>query len=177
MAQQIDVVQQYKKLQAALQRERIDLQNRLQQIDAALADSGSPLPVLLSQPRRGRPPGGTKSGMNMREAITQVTAQQPLKVREIAKAMKQLGYKFTSKKPANSVGAFLYGPGGKEHFKKVDGRFSPVGGAMAKDTSSNTSAAAQPVKVKRKRKMTEEGRKNIAAAVQRRWAKVRAEKK
>ena len=47
----------------------------------------------------------------------------PLEIRELVVAVEKLGYRFKSKNPANSLGAFLYGPEGKQHFKKVAGGF------------------------------------------------------
>ena len=65
--------------------------------------------------------------MSIREAIIQVTKSKPLKLAEIVQAVQKIGYKFASKNPGNSVGAFLYGKDGKKHFKRVDGKFRPKG--------------------------------------------------
>ena len=173
MAKQIDVIQQFTQLRSALQRERANLLNRLQQIDAALADgAGAKAPGSRPAVTGGATPR-TGNDLNMREAIALATSKQPLKVSQIAAAVQALGFKFTSANPTNSVGAFLYGPGGKQHFKKVGRKFSPI--EAASTAPSAKGKAAKPVKAKRK--MSAEGRRNIAAAVARRWAKVRAAKK
>ena len=59
----------------------------------------------------------------MREAITQVLNKSPMKIRGIVEGMEDLGFVFKSKNPVNSVGAYLYGPEGKKHFKRADGKF------------------------------------------------------
>lgn len=64
--------------------------------------------------------------MSIREAITKVTAGQPLGLSDLVAAVQRIGYKFESKNPRNSVGAYLYSPHGKKYFKRVNGKFSPL---------------------------------------------------
>jgi len=65
----------------------------------------------------------------MRETIRQLVEKSPLRIGEIVDGMKRSGYVFKSSKPANSVGAYLYGTEGKKHFVRADGKFSPKSGA------------------------------------------------
>ena len=67
------------------------------------------------------PSGGSKIGM--RDAIAAATRKGALKPRELVDAVQKVGYRFTSKNPYNSIGAYLYGREGRKHFKKVDGGF------------------------------------------------------
>jgi hypothetical protein len=128
MQKQVDAVQQFTALRAALIRERDAIRQRLQQIDAALAGVGKIAAPAVPKKSRLRSGGRRRAGntMNIREAITKVTAAKPLSVREIVGAVQKTGYKFTSTNPVNSVGAYLYGTHGKKHFKRVDGKFAPA---------------------------------------------------
>lgn len=63
--------------------------------------------------------------MTMRDAIATATARGPIGISGLVPAVKKLGYKFTSKNPVNSLGAYLYGPAGKAHFRKVADGFIP----------------------------------------------------
>ena len=128
MLQKHDAIQQFASARTALLRERELIQSQLQRINAVLGgikpvgDATSP-PSSLPK-RRGRPPGRKPSSpLNMREAIAQVTARQPLALRDIVPAMQRIGYPFATSKPANSVGAFLYSKAGKKLFKRAGGKF------------------------------------------------------
>lgn len=122
MRKQNDSVQQFTALRSALVREREAIQQRLRQIDAALT-GGQPTPAtsLRQKPGRSRP----DNAMNIREAIAKVTSKKPLSIREIVDAVQQIGYRFQSANPVNSVGAYLYGAG-KKDFKRANGKFVPV---------------------------------------------------
>jgi hypothetical protein len=126
-----DSVARFVALRASLLKERDALHNRLQQIETALGSVAQGRWVgsssLATMPRkRGRPPrSGT--GLSIREAITKVTARQPLGLSELVDAVQRIGYRFESKNPRNSVGAYLYSPHGRKHFRRVNGKFSPVG--------------------------------------------------
>jgi hypothetical protein len=128
-------------LRKSLENERDALRARLFEINAALgleSGSDSPVPSVSSilaprqspkkQPRRVTTPSrraaAAATKLTMRDAIKIATARRALGIGDLVGAMQQLGYQFTSKKPANSLGAYLYGPSGKEHFKRVDGRFT-----------------------------------------------------
>jgi hypothetical protein len=133
MPKQNDAVQQFTALRNRLMTERAALQKRIQQINAALGSGETQTAAAPAAARkRGRPPGrppGTPriagNALSIREAITKVTARQPLGVRDIVSAVQKIGYKFQSSNPINSVGAYLYGAHGKKHFKRVDGKFKP----------------------------------------------------
>ena len=184
-----DPLQQFQALRTSLLLERETIQKRLQQIDAALGSSGA-VAVAPVAKKRGRPPGSSsqlhasaqtpkpvlaKGGkrpqnkLTMQQAIAQVTAQQPLGVNDVVAAMRKIGYLFQSAKPANSVGAYLYS-GGKKHFKRVDGKFSPI----ASSAPAPVKKSAKPAK--KKNKMSAAGKANIAAAQKARWEKINATK-
>lgn len=69
--------------------------------------------------------GRPRNAMTMHDAIAKVCARSPKSLDEIVAGITKLGYKFAAKRPAHSVGAFLYGPLGKKAFRNVDARFSP----------------------------------------------------
>jgi len=139
-----DALQDFVRLSQSLQTERAAILVRLAELDRALGSGAQasvaggeiPIPFALAPKRRGRPPGSGRRGrggrratapdgskLGMREAITQATAQGAMIIRDLVPAMQKLGYKFSSKNPVNSVGAYLYGPTGKKYFKKRDGGF------------------------------------------------------
>lgn len=128
MRKQLDTVQQFTALRSALVREREAIRQRLQQIEAALAGARkAPTPSsskMVGVLPGARPRPGNK--MSIREAITKVTTSRALTVREIVEAVRKIGYKFASRDPVNSVGAYLYAKHGRRHFKRVNGKFSPV---------------------------------------------------
>lgn len=125
-----DSVARFVALRASLLKEREALHNRLQQIETALGNvteaRWTGTSSLGTGPRkRGRPPrSGT--GLSIREAITKVTSRQPLGLSELVDAVQRIGYRFESKNPRNSVGAYLYSPHGRKHFKRSNGKFSPI---------------------------------------------------
>jgi hypothetical protein len=123
-----DSVAKFVALRAALLREREAIHKRLQQIDAALGSADLPsarTAVDSAAKRRGRPPR-SGNGMSIREAITKVTSKQPLGLSDLVEAVQRIGYKFESNNPRNSVGAYLYSPYGKKHFRRTNGKFSPL---------------------------------------------------
>jgi len=119
----------------------------------------------------GRKAGRGGNEMSLRQRITDATTRQSLSVREIVGTVKKAGHKFESSDPIKSVGAYLYGKEGKKHFKRVDGKFSPMGDG----STVGNGRSAQPAKAKRT--MSPEARKRIAEAVRARWAKQKAGKK
>jgi hypothetical protein len=118
-----DALKVFLQARAALLREREELLARIREIDAALGSMGGQRP---SGSTGYRHPPRAKNTMNIQEAISQVTAKKPLRIREIVEAVQKIGYKFTSSNPVNSVGAWLYSAAGKRAFKRADGRFSPA---------------------------------------------------
>src|ERR1043165_189719 len=129
MARQQDVLKQFESLHRDLLEEREQLRKRLESLNQALGLSGS-----IGSPGGAGFGGGASFGveLGMREAIQKATANSPLGVREIVEAIQRIGFRFKSKNPYNSVGAYLYGKEGRKYFKKTDGKFSPLPGAQAK---------------------------------------------
>lgn len=132
-----DNISRFVALRGMLEAERSAIYQRLRELDAALGaaagtqeqpKAASPSPAPLVPRRRGRPPGsrntssaGAKFGL--REAIAQAVARGPLLLRDLVPAVQKLGYRFTSKNPYNSMGAYLYSPRGQVAFRKTANGF------------------------------------------------------
>ena len=164
-----DALRRFINLRDSLTQERARLESRLREIDNALGQSGSgssapAAPREKRAARGGRSRGGSPS---LRELVLQVTTARALKKEEILEAIKQAGYKFTTKNPLNSLGTILYGKNPK--FKNEDGRFSPASGA-ARNGNDKGAFARKP------RQMSAEARARIAAAQKARWEKARQAK-
>lgn len=150
-----DAVQQFNALRQALIRERDQIQRRLQQINQALgestasAPSGAPGSAPAAPMQRFGPGRPAPGQLTIREAITKATANKAMNVREIVEAVQQMGYKFSSSNPINSVGAYLYA-GGKKHFKNEGGRFSPLRGASAAPAAARTNERPLPQRLENK---------------------------
>ena len=71
--------------------------------------------------------GRPRNEMKMRDAIAKVVRRSPKTLNEIVDALPTIGYKFAAARPANSVGAFLYGRHGKKDFRNRDGKFEFIG--------------------------------------------------
>jgi hypothetical protein len=71
--------------------------------------------------------GRPRNEMTLRDAIAKVVKRSPKTLNEIVDGVTALGYKFASQRPANSVGAFLYGRHGKKDFRAREGRFEFIG--------------------------------------------------
>jgi len=164
----IDTLERFELLQRELVQERAELQKRLAKLNRVLGANEPAAPLVPKAQPQASPPalGGEKLGM--REAIQQATASQPLTIREVVAAIKNLGYRFKSSDPYNSVGAYLYGKAGREYFKKIGKTFAPLGRTAA----AKSSGAAKPAK----RKMSAAGKARISAAAKARWAAFRADK-
>lgn len=170
-------IRKYISLRDSLMQEKTRLENRLQEINDALGQgtspiantsSGAPPPSPKFGSRRGR--GRASGGLSLRDAVLQVTARGALSKEDILNGVKQLGYRFSTSNPLNSLGVILYGKNPK--FKNDGGRFSPVGGS-----SSNVSQAKGPSKgTSKRRKLSPEARERIAAAQRARWAKAKSGK-
>ncbi len=122
-----DSVKKYLQLQAALKREKVELEARLKSISQALAGTtAAPAPSAPAQRGPASKPRQkmhrVKNTLSLRQAITQATRQQPLTKQEILDAVLKLGYRFDTKKPIGSINSILYG---EPKFKNRDGRFSP----------------------------------------------------
>jgi hypothetical protein len=192
MPKETNIIQQVLALIRQLEQERQEHQNRIDEIDSALAQVRGPsAPSQSTAPavRWGRPAGSKNSStaspvtpatiqggrggntMSFREAVGRVTADGPLSVRDLVEAVQKIGYKFESKDPIKSVGAYLYGKG-KKHFKRADGKFSLLGGSTVGNGRSATTKPQAPAPAKRT--MSPAARKRIADAVRARWARQKA---
>jgi hypothetical protein len=110
-----DALRRFLEARAALRDEYEALRKRLSEVEAALRKD--PLGRYAGHVTRAQ------NTMTMREAITRAVGKKPLGFTEVFHAVTALGYKFSSAKPKNSLGAYLYGPG-KSYFKRVKGKFS-----------------------------------------------------
>ena len=117
-----DKLQQYLASLKALHTEKARLEARLEQINAALADTPG-----AATGRRGRRVGrrgrARRNGLSLREAVVQVTRSRALSKPEILQAIQRIGYKFATKDPMNSLNAMLYAPANR--FRNQNGRFAP----------------------------------------------------
>jgi hypothetical protein len=171
----MDDIRRYIDLRDSLVREKSELEQRLNQINEALGQADGAPKAAASAPisrsknagqRRGRPARG---GISLRDAVLQVTASGPKTKEDILQGVKNLGYKFSTKNPLNSLGVILYGKNPK--FKNENGKFQPVAGSASKATAPSAAPAAFR---RKKRQMSPEARERIAAAQRARWAKAKA---
>ena len=117
-----DLLKQYVSLRQALVKEKAELEERLTQINEVLQSEGPPLPG-LGLGLRSRSVKRIRNKISLREAVRQVTAKKPLTKPEILDSIDNLGYKFSSDNPVNSLNAVLYA---NKQFKNANGRFSPA---------------------------------------------------
>jgi len=131
-----DIVQEFVQLKEALREEKARLEQRLQEIETALA--GEPAALTQAAPAaKRRPPAAKKKAaakrpgrrgpragnkMTLKQAIYEVTKTQPLGRREILEEVQKIGYKFATKNPLNSINQIIYGSG---EFENVGGKFRP----------------------------------------------------
>ncbi len=171
-------IQQYLGLRNSLLREKETIENRLQEIERAL-DTATPETPLrpatsaaaaVSQPRVAR--RGRRAALSLKSAVMQVISSHPRTKEKILEGVKQLGYRFTTLNPLNSLGVILYGKSPK--FRNEGGCFSyhgPQPEAKSGPAESPAAAKKQP-----RRKLSAEALARMAAAQRARWAKVRAAK-
>ena len=114
-----DKLQQYLSSLKALHAEKARLEARLEQINAALADT----PGAARGRRTARRGRTRRNGLSLREAVVQVTRSRALSKPEILQAIQRIGYKFATKDPMNSLNAMLYAPANR--FRNQNGRFAP----------------------------------------------------
>lgn len=164
MAKQSNVLKQFETLHRQLVEEREQLRQRLAALNNALGDNGSPATAMPVGAARAT----TARDLGMREAIQQATSAQPLSVREIVDAIQKIGFRFKSKNPYNSVGAYLYGKEGRKYFSKTDGKFSALPAGAASQAGGSRRRG--------KRTLSAAGRRAIAAAARKRWAQYKAAK-
>jgi len=156
MTKSNDSLRQFVELRASLDRERTELQQRLQQVESALSGTpAAPRPAAAKvaaaparAPQAVRPAAAPKKAspakpakktapvvksshksLGMRETIAKLVAKSPLRIGDIVNGMQRSGYVFKSSNPTNSVGAYLYGAEGKKCFVRNDGKFSLKPGA------------------------------------------------
>ncbi len=119
-AEPLDCLKQYLEIHDDLMRERASMEERIRQIDGVLAAGlpGSPKAGALASPRKR-----VKNKMSLRDAVLQVTKKKALSKQEILEQIEEIGYRFTSTSPINSLNAVLYSKG---QFKNQKGKFSPT---------------------------------------------------
>src|SRR5262245_4887769 len=114
-----DRLKKFVALRQALLEEKAHLEQRLEQLDQALAWNGSgqtirPSPPLSARPKRPKNP------LSLKAAVMQVTRNKGLTKPEILSAIRKLGYRFTAKDPVNSLNTVLYT---RKAFKNQGGKF------------------------------------------------------
>ena len=85
--------------------------------------------------------------MSMREAVMQVLSKGPLSRKELVGAVQGVGYVFTTKNPANSLGSVLYAK--NTPIKNKEGKFYLPGDAQIEASEANGSGKP-PAKKRRK---------------------------
>lgn len=115
-------IEKFVALRTELLKEKAALESRLARINVALSDTASPRAAKPAVKTR-RPRARVKNKLSLKEAALQVTRARPLTRQEIVKAVKQIGYKFKTKDPLNSLNMVLYS---SKAMKNVGGKFSPV---------------------------------------------------
>lgn len=165
-------IKRFLSLRDSLIEEKARLEKRLHEIASALGEitpRSQHLPATNTPEQRGvRRRGG---GLSLRDAVLQVTSRGPLTKEEILNAVKQLGYRFSTNNPLNSLGVILYGKNPK--FSNQSGRFSPTGSMPAAGGQSSSGTVSG---TRKKRKLSAEARERIAAAQRARWAKAKRTK-
>ena len=118
-------VSQYVALREALVKEKSALEARLAAINRALEgkNPGAPAKPGRKPGRKAGAPRGkrAKNEMSMKEATVKALTGKALSRQELLAAVQKLGYKFTAKKPLNSLSTLLYTDKG---FKNSGGKFS-----------------------------------------------------
>jgi hypothetical protein len=159
-------IRRYISMRESLIREKAVLEKRLREIVEALGENAQSVPMqrapVAIKSRRARP-----GGLSLREAVLQVLSKGALTKEEILEGVKQLGYRFSTTNPLNSLGVILYGK--NPRFKNQDGLFSPEGSNLKASRVTGTGN-------RKKRKLSPEARERIAAAQRARWAKTKGGK-
>jgi hypothetical protein len=127
-----DTLKTFSNLRRNLETQREGIIARLQAINTALGSAQNPStipsqPAKPSKPAPGKRAGRgrrAKGGLSLKDAVVQATTAKPLTKEEIFAAVKQLGYRFTTKKPMGSINVTLYGKDPK--FRNQNGKFSPA---------------------------------------------------
>ena len=125
-----DCLQQFVAARHQLERERAELHSRVVEIDRILGGSNLPAPVGrlgrshsngLALPRVSRRGQGSNA-MSMRDAAQQVLKSGPKDIRQLLDGLKNVGYRFSSTNPKNSLAVMLYT--NKKLFNGKRGMFS-----------------------------------------------------
>jgi hypothetical protein len=121
-----NILDKFIKLRQSLANEKAALEARLKQIEEALAGN-APAEAPAHRPARRakvkRHKRRKKNPMSLRKAIIHVTTGNPMTKEDILAAIENLGYRFASKNPINSLNSVLYA---RKQFKNEDGKFSPA---------------------------------------------------
>ncbi|MDB6040324.1 MAG: hypothetical protein JWM99_4165 [Verrucomicrobiales bacterium] len=173
-----DNLRQYVSLRDAILQEKTQIEQRLREINQALGQMAG----FTADGRVGPRSGGTRNrnAISLRDAVIEVVKSGSLSKDDILKGVQDLGYKFATNDPMNSLGVILYGKNPK--FLNEGGRFGlPSGfvpseprqrGRPALATKGPASGGASG-----RRQMSPEAKAKIAAAAKTRWANWRAGKK
>jgi hypothetical protein len=160
-----NILKQYVSVRKALIDEKARLESRLEEINQVLGETPSvPAVPLEAVGRRRR----VRGPMSMKAAVIKVTTGHPMTKPEIMAAIRELGYRSSSKKPTRMLDNVLYGR--NPRFRNEDGRFSPIitGGRSAEMTQM-----AEATGRSRRRRMSAAGRARLSLLLRRRWAKVK----
>jgi hypothetical protein len=138
-------LQDFMGMRDSLVEERKNLEEQIRQIDEALRT-----PSGFSEGTGGRRrPKRARNQMNLKEAISKVISIKPLGRREILKAVQDLGYKFSTSHPLNSLSAALYS---NKTFVKVGNAFGLAGDSKKSTPPSKNKKATTRKTAARKQK-------------------------
>lgn len=98
-------LEEFMGMRESLLEERKNLEEQIKQIDEAL---GVPAGLGLRGMGIRRRAKRARNEMSLKQAISQVIEKKPMGRREILKAVQDLGYKFSTSHPLNSLSAALY---------------------------------------------------------------------
>jgi hypothetical protein len=172
-----DNLRQYVSLRDAILQEKTKIEQRLREINQALGQ----MVGFGADGRVGSRTGGSRNrnAISLRDAVIEVVKSGPLSKDEILKGVQDLGYKFATNDPMNSLGVILYGKNPK--FLNEGGRFGLPSGFIPSEPRQRGRPAlnskAAPAGGGGRRQMSPEAKAKIAAAAKARWANWRASKK
>lgn len=129
---------QFVRLRSAILAERDAVRSRLKDLDTVLGTADTSANVVSARNTAPEPPVRSETTtwrkrgrhsvfrptLTLRHAVEKATVKRPLPIRDLVPAVQKLGYRFTSKNPYNSLGAYLYSGRGQEHFRKTPSGFS-----------------------------------------------------
>ena len=123
-----NTLKQFTAMRESLVAEKATIEARLKELNEALGEESS---ESASSP----PKGGSKSvtvnsrkgpragKISLRSAVLQATKDGPMTKEEILKAVRKIGYRFTTANPMGYLRAVIYR---KQDFKNEGGKFSPA---------------------------------------------------